>query len=93
MHRVWISIASAVAEILTGNPQIWEAPLATDNIHFFFWWELMMGLGKLQLHAKFEVGVWLAFICYGNIREFLKQQIRFLSHPLGELGVTYRLHL
>jgi len=22
-----------------------------------------------------------------------KQQIRFLSHPLGELGVTYALHL
>jgi len=47
-----------------------------------------MGLGKPQLHAKFEV------IYYGNIRKFVfKQQICFSSHPLGELGVTYELHL
>jgi len=51
----------------------------------------MMDLGNLQLHAKFEVA---AFICYGNIRESVfKRQIRRLSHPLGELGVTYGLHL
>jgi len=51
----------------------------------------MMGLGKLQLRAKFEVA---GFIYYGNIREFVfKRQIRFLSHPLGELGVIYGLLL
>jgi len=51
----------------------------------------MMGLGKPELHAKFEVA---GFIYYGNIRESVfKRQIRFMSHPLGELGVTYGLHL
>ena len=50
-----------------------------------------MALGKPQLHAKFEVA---GFIYYGNIRELVfKRQIQFLSHPLGELGVTYRLRL
>ena len=49
----------------------------------------MMGLGKPQQHAKFEVA---GFIHYGNIRESVfKRQIRFLSHPLDR--VTYRLHL
>jgi len=47
----------------------------------------MMGLGKLQLRAKFEVA---GFIYYGNIREFVfKQHFHFLSHPLGELEVMY----
>jgi len=51
----------------------------------------MMGLGKPQLHIKFEVA---GFIYYGNIRESdFKRQIRFLNHPFWELGVTYRLHL
>ena len=46
-----------------------------------------MGLGKLQLHARFDVA---GFICNGNIMESIfKRQIRFLSHPFGELGVTY----
>ena len=46
-----------------------------------------MGLGKPQLRAKFEVA---GFIYYENIWETVfKRQIRFLSHPLGELGVTY----
>jgi len=50
-----------------------------------------MGFGKPQLHAKFEVA---GFIYYGDIRESVfKRQIRFLSHPLRELGVTYGLHL
>jgi len=36
--------------------------------------------------AKFEVA---GFIYYGNIMESVfKRQIRFLSHHLGELGVT-----
>jgi len=53
--------------------------------------EFMMGLGKPQLQAKFEVA---GFIYYGNIREsVVKGQIRFLSHPLGELRVTNGLHL
>jgi len=51
----------------------------------------MMGLRKPQLFAKFEVA---AFIYYGNIKESVsKRQIRILSHPLGELEVTYGLHL
>ena len=50
-----------------------------------------MGLGKPHLQAKFKVA---GFIYYGNIRESVfKRQIRFLSNPLGELGVTYGLYL
>jgi len=49
----------------------------------------MMDLDKPQLYAKVEVA---GFIYYGN--EFVfKRQIRFLSHPLVELGVTYGLYL
>ena len=45
----------------------------------------MMGLGRPQLHAKFEVA---GFIYNGNTREFVfKQQIHFLIHH-GEVGVT-----
>jgi len=46
---------------------------------------MMMGLGKPQLHAKFEV---TGFIYYGNIREFLNNKFAFLSYFLGKLGVT-----
>jgi len=84
-------LARAVAEIFKGNPKYWGDPLAHGHTHFFFWWNLMIGLGKPQRHAKFEVA---GFIRYGNIREFgFKRQIRFLSHPLWELWVTYGLHL
>ena len=38
-----------------------------------------MGLGKLQLHATFEVA---GFINYGNVREFVFElQIRFFEPP------------
>jgi len=57
-----------VAEILKGKAQILGAPLAQGHTHVFFWWDLMMGLGKPQLHAKIEVA---GFICYGKIREFV----------------------
>jgi len=41
----------------------------------------MMGLGKPQLHAKFEV---VGFIYYGNIRESVfKRQIRFFATLWG----------
>jgi len=51
----------------------------------------MMGLGKPQLHAKFQVA---GFMYYGNIRDFVyKRQIRFLGCNLGELGVMYGLPL
>jgi len=54
----------------------------------------VVGLGKPQLHAKFEVA---GFFCYENITESVfKRQIHFLSHPLGELSllrVTCGLHL
>jgi len=50
-----------------------------------------MGLDKPQLHAKFEVA---GFIYMTEIyKNLLKKQIRFLSHPLGKLGVTYRLYV
>jgi len=48
------SLAAAVAEI-KGNPKFCEVPLAQGHTHVFFWWDLMMGLGKLQLHAKVVV--------------------------------------
>ena len=44
---------------------------------------------KPQRHAKFEVAGF-----YWNIRKFVfRRQIRFLSHPLGEIGVTYGFHV
>jgi len=48
----------------------------------------MMGLGKPQQRAKFEV---TGFIYYGDIREFVFNLL--LEPPFGELGVTYGLHL
>jgi len=61
------------------------------SLRFQYHRNFMMGLGKPQLQAKFEVA---GFIYYGNIRESVfKRQIRFLTHPLGELAVTYGLHL
>ena len=75
------SLASVVAKILNGN----------SNAHFSSAWDFMMGLGKPQRLAKFEFAV---FIYYGNIRELVfKRQIRFLIHPLEELGVTHGLRL
>jgi len=66
------------------------ASITQDHAHFSSGCGLMVGLGKPQLHANFEVA---GFIYYGNIRESVfKRQIRFLSHPLEELGVTYGLH-
>jgi len=53
--------------------------------------DFMMGLGKPQLRAKFEVAV---FIYYGNMKvPVFKRQICFLSHRFGELAVPYGLHL
>ena len=62
------SLASAIAKILKRAQKFWGAPLAHGHAHFSSAWDFMMGLGKLQLLAKFEVAV---FICYGNIREFV----------------------
>jgi len=59
-----MSLASAVAEILRCNPQIWEAPLVHGHTDFFVWWDLVMGFSKLQLLAKFKVAV---CIYSGNI--------------------------
>jgi len=43
--------------------------------------DLMLGFGKPQLHAEFEI---TDSIYYGNIRESVfKRQICFLSYPLG----------
>jgi len=62
------SLALAVAEILKGNTKFWKASLAQRHAHFLFWWDVMMGLGKPQLLAKFQFS---GFIYYGNIREFV----------------------
>jgi len=64
------SLASAVAEILNGTAKFWGAPLDQGHAHFSSAWDFIMGLGKPQRLAKFEVA---GFIYYGNIRElFLK---------------------
>jgi len=48
----------------------------------------MMGLGKLQLRAKFEIA---GFIYYGNVREFVfKRQIRFFELPFGGVRSNVR---
>jgi len=56
-----MSLASAVAEILKGNRKI----LDQGHAHFSSAWDFMMGLGKPQRLAKFEVA---GFIYYKNIR-------------------------
>jgi len=62
------SLASAVAEILKGNRKILGSSPDQAHAHFSSAWDFMMGLGKPQLHAKFEVA---GFMYYGNIREFV----------------------
>jgi len=42
----------------------------------------MTGLGKPQMHAKFEVA---GFICYENIREFVFLYKFVFEPPIGEL--------
>ena len=56
------------AEILKGTPKFWGASLVHGHPHFSSAWDFMMGLGKPQRLAKFEVA---GFIYYGNIREFV----------------------
>jgi len=76
------SLASAVVEILKGKPRISVAPQHRATPTF-----LLVGFddGPWQTEAARQVA---GFTCYGNIRKSVfKRQIRFLSHPLGELGV------
>jgi len=81
------SLASAVAEILKENPKTLGSSLSPVPHPLFLLVGFDDGLCKPQLYAKFEVA---GFIYYENIKEFVfKRPIRFLSHPLGELGVTY----
>ena len=62
-------------------------PIATLT---FFWWDFMMGLGKLQLHVKFVIA---DFIYYGNIREFvLNDKFAFRANFWGVMG-NYELYL
>ena len=49
------SLSSVVAEIFKGNPQFWGAPLAQGHDHFSSRCDFMMGLGKPNVHTKFEV--------------------------------------
>ena len=72
-----------------GEPKILQS--ADQGHAHFFGWNFMTGLGKPQLHAIFEIA---GFIYYGNIRKSVfKRQIRYLSRPLREVGVTYGLYL
>ena len=80
-----------MANIKGVPPNFGQLPTPGPRPRIFSGCDFMMGFGKPQLHAKFEEA---GFICYGQIREFVfKRQIHFLSHPLGELGETYALHL
>jgi len=62
------SLASAVAEILKGATKFWGVSQAQGRAHFYSAWDFMMGLGKPQRLAKFEVA---GFIYYGYIRKFV----------------------
>jgi len=50
-------LASAVAQLLKGNPTFWGTSIAQGHVHFFFGVGFMMGLGKPQRHANFEVAI------------------------------------
>ena len=51
----------------------------------------MMGLGKPQLHAKFEVA---GFIYYGNVREFVfKRQWSYSLQITATLQFTTGVHI
>ena len=84
------SLDSAIAEILKGKPLIAGTSPISQKPHPLY---LLVGFDDVpwqpQLYAKFEVA---GFIYCWNIRDFFKRQIRFLSHPLGDLEVTYGLH-
>ena len=49
------SLALAIAEILKGNHKDLGATLAQRHAHILFYVRFMMGLGKPQLNANFEV--------------------------------------
>jgi len=49
------SLPSVVAAILKGNPNFGELPQPKTMHTFSSGWDFMMGLGKLDLHTKFEV--------------------------------------
>ena len=62
------SLASAIAEILKENTKIFGSFPNPGQCTLFHIWvrDFMMGLGKPQLHAKYEVA---GSIYYGNINE------------------------
>jgi len=81
------SLSSVVAEILQGNSQIWKPSLAQGHAHFSHGCDLMMGLGKLKPHTKFEVA---SFSRCQNIKGNSKILGSFLNlepRPLFSLGV------
>jgi len=49
------SLTLAIAEILKENPKFWAALFAKGQTHFSSGCDFMMGLGKPQLHSKFEI--------------------------------------
>jgi len=50
-----VDIASAIAKILQGTPKFGVASLAQCHIHFSYWCDFTMGLGKPKLCTKFDV--------------------------------------
>jgi len=74
-------LATTVAEMLKADPQILGSSPRPGPHLLFLLVGLDNGLGKPQLHAKFEIA---GFIYYGNIREFgFKRQISFLATLWG----------
>ena len=67
------TLAQPLQKYYRGTPKFWGAPLAQG----------MMGMGKPQLHAKFEVA---GFIYYGNIRQFVLNKFAFLATLWGVRG-------
>ena len=50
-----------------------------------------LGLAIISLHTKFEMST---ITCNEDMKGSAKYvEILFLSHPLGDLGVTHRVHL
>ena len=48
-------LAAGIAKILKENPTILGSYSTKIHVHFFFVWDFMMGLGKPQPRANFEV--------------------------------------
>jgi len=61
-------LALAFAKILKETPKFLRASQAQDHAHFSSAWDFILGLGKPQRRAKFEVA---GFIYYANITKLV----------------------